>query len=127
MPINYERNDAGRLIRVTVTDPYVADDIAAVIARQADENTWEYALLYDMRAVSALPDLSDAPTLVERVRAAVGSAGRRGPVGLAIAPHPDRLREGLRYTPMTSGLYDLEVLLTPRQVADWLRRHARGG
>ena len=51
MPIEYERDDQRRLIALTVTEPYAIDGILVAIDRQAAEDTWAYAILYDLRAV----------------------------------------------------------------------------
>src|SRR3981081_1709791 len=68
MPIAYQRNDQRRLITVTVTGACSADNICGVIDRQADENTWEYALLYDLRAMTASSTEADLQRIAERVQ-----------------------------------------------------------
>jgi hypothetical protein len=125
MPIAYERDDQRRLIIVTATMPYSDEDILSVIDRQAAEETWGYAMLYDMRAVTN-PSTEADLQVPARVKAA-GGGRERGPVGLAVGAQPDQFRMGLRYTKLTRTLMTVEVLLTPAQVNDWLLRNARGG
>src|ERR1700674_4937900 len=68
MPIVYERDDARRLITVTLTEPYAVEDIFGAIDRQAAEDTWDYAMLYDLRAVEVSTN-ADARQLADRVKA----------------------------------------------------------
>jgi hypothetical protein len=49
MPIAYQRDDQRRLIIVTVTEPCSVDDI---LQRDRSPGGWEYALLYELRAVT---------------------------------------------------------------------------
>jgi hypothetical protein len=123
MPIAYQRNDHRRLITVTVTGECSADDITGVIDRQADENTWEYALLYDLRAMTASSTEADLQRIAERVQV-VGGGRKRGPVGIAIRPRPAVFLEGLMYATLTKGLVAIEILLTVAQVDSWLARNA---
>jgi hypothetical protein len=126
MPVRYDRDDARRLITITVSDPYTTADIVSVIDRQVAENTWEYALFYDLRGVWAKPDLEQGPVLAAHVESV--SAGRRsGPVGIAINPETDRFLASLQYARSVSELADVEVLVTTPQVASWLARHAGTG
>jgi hypothetical protein len=126
MPIAYERDDPRQMIVVTVTDPYSVDDILSVIDRQAAENTWEYAILYDLRGVMHASVEAGLQQLADRVRAA-GAGRERGPVGVAIGARPVLFRVGLIYAELTRTLMTVEVLLTPAQLEDWLARNARGG
>jgi hypothetical protein len=123
MPIAYQRDDQRRLITVTVTGPCTADDIGGVIDRQADEGTWEYALLYDLRAMTATSTEADLQQIAERVRV-VGEGRERGPVGIAIRPTPAVFLEGLMYATLTRELVVIEILLTAAQVDSWLARNA---
>ena len=125
MPVRYDRDDARRLITVTVTDPYKLDEILGVINRQAAERAWEYAMLFDLRTATNLTKLAEAQgQLLDRVRLA-GGARQRGPVGLAIAPRSDDFRAGLQDAQRTTGVMDVEVLITATQVDGWLTRHGR--
>src|ERR1700730_4455442 len=81
MPIAYQRDDQRRLIIVTVTEPCSVDDISSVIDRQSGEDTWEYALLYDLRAMTDASTEADLQLLAERVQL-VGGERERGPVGI---------------------------------------------
>jgi hypothetical protein len=125
MPVRYDRDDVRRLITVTVTEPYALDEILSVIDRQAAEDTWEYAILYDMRAVKTATTPAQLQQLIERVKQA-GAGRPRGPVGLALARRTGDFRVGLTYSQLTTGLLDVEVLVTADQLQGWLARHGHG-
>jgi hypothetical protein len=121
MPITYERDDERRLITVTVTDPYSVADILGVIDRQAAEDTWAYAVLFEIQAPMANP--ADSQHIADYVQT-VGQGRERGPVGIAIAAQPDQFRRGLTYAELSGKAASVEVLLTPAQRTDWLFRNA---
>jgi hypothetical protein len=121
VPITYERDDERRLITVTVTEPYTIDDILRAVDRQSAENTWGYAMLYDLRAQMTIPaDLQPAADYVK----AVAKGRARGPVGVAISGQPEEFRRGLKYTELARETVTVEVLLTSAQIDDWLVRNA---
>jgi hypothetical protein len=126
MPIVYQRDDQRWLITVTVTEPCTVNDISSVIDRQAAEDTWEYALLYDLRAItdaSAEPNLQQ---LAERVKV-TGGERERGPVGIAIRARPALFLLGLMYTKLIKEFVSVEVLLTAAQIDAWLVRNTVRG
>jgi hypothetical protein len=124
MPVTYLRDDQRRLITVTVTDPYSLGDLLSVIDRQAAEDTWAYAVLYDLRAVTRLSTEADLQQMADRVKVA-GAGRERGPVGMAVASEPEQFRMGLIYTRLARTLESVEALLTATQRDDWLARNAR--
>ena len=126
MPIAYQRDDQHWLITVTVTEPCSVDDISSVIDRQAAENTWEYALLYDLRGMTDASTETDLQQLAERVKVA-GGERKRGPVGIAIRARPALFLLGLMYTKLIKEFVTVEVLLTAAQIDAWLVRHTVRG
>ena len=126
MPIAYQRDDQRRLITVTVTEPCSVDDISSMIDRQAGEGTWEYALLYDLRAMTDASTEADFQQIAERGK--VGGGGRqRGPVGVAIRARPALLMLALMYSRLIKEFVTVEVLLTATQIEAWLVRNAPSG
>jgi hypothetical protein len=126
MPITYQRDDQRRLIIVTATEPCSVDDISSVIDRQASEDTWEYALLYDLRAMTDASTEADLQQIAERVKVVGGGRGR-GPVGIAIRARPALFLQGLMYTKLVKEFVTVEMLLTAAQIDAWLVRNAPGG
>jgi hypothetical protein len=59
MPLVHERDDINRRVVVTVTGPYHAADVFAFLARQRDDGTWTYGLLYDARSMTGYPTIDD--------------------------------------------------------------------
>jgi hypothetical protein len=123
MPIVYERDDSRRLIVVTVTEPYTAADVMNTVDRQATEDAWDYAMLYDLHAPMLIPaDSQQVAAHVEHI----GAGRRRGAVGIAISGGPEQFRRGLRYGELSrQSATTVEVLLTAAQRNDWLERNAR--
>jgi hypothetical protein len=126
MPITYQRDDERRLIIVTVTEPMSVEDILAAIDRQAAEDTWAYAILYDQRAVTYASTEADLQQMADHVRVA-GRGHTRGPVGVAIRPDPALFLVGMTYTTLTKELMHVEVLLSAAQIESWLSRNSRRG
>ena len=124
VPIAYERDDERRLITVTVVEPYSVDDILGVIDRQAAEDTWWYAMLYDLRALIHAATETELQLLADRVKV-VGGGRQRGPVGIAVGTHPEAFRAGLMYTKLAGKLVNVEVVLTAAQLDGWLARNAQ--
>ena len=122
MPVTHERDDERWLI--TVTEPYSVDDILGVIDRQAAEDTWEYAILYDLRAVTVALTEADLQQIADRVKV-VGGGRERGPVGMAVGARPEMFRMGLMYAELTRKLINVEALLTSAQLDGWLARNTR--
>ena len=126
MPIAYQRDDQRWLITVTVTEPCTVNDISSVIDRQAAEDTWEYALLYDLRAITDASAEADLQLLAERVRV-TGGERERGPVGIAIRARPALFLLGLMCTKLIKEFVSVEVLLTAAQIDAWLVRNTVRG
>ena len=109
-----------------MTEPYSLDDILSVIDRQDAEDTWGYAVLYDLQAVTHVSTLADLQQIAARVKV-LGGGRERGPVGMLVAFVPDQFRMGMAYTSLTRNLESVEVLLTAAQRDDWLVRNAPRG
>jgi len=124
VPIDYERDDERRLITVAVIEPYSVDDILGVIDRQAAEDTWWYAILYDLRGLIHVSTDADLQHIADRVKV-VGGGRKRGPVGIAVGTHPEAFRAGLMYTKLAGKLVNVEVVLTAAQLDGWLTRNAQ--
>jgi hypothetical protein len=125
MPMAYQRDDQRRLITVTVTEPCSVDEISSVIDRQAGERTCEYALLYDLRAMTDASTEAGLQQIAERVKM-VGGERKRGPMGIAIRTQPALFLLGLMYTKLIKELVTVEVLLTAAQIDAWLVRNTPG-
>jgi hypothetical protein len=80
--LTYERNEARRRITVTMVGPIRLEDLTAVIERQAAEDTWRYAMLYDGRAVTAPLSVDATRRLVTLVAQLTLAHGERGPVAI---------------------------------------------
>ena len=126
LPIAYQRDDQRRLITVTLTEPCSVDEISSVIDRQAAEATWEYARLYDLRAMTDAPTEAILQQFAERVKAP-GGERERGPMGIAIRAQPALFLLGMMYAKLVRELVTVEVLLTAGQIDAWLVRNAPGG
>jgi hypothetical protein len=124
MPVTHERDDARRLITVGVTEPYDRGDILQVIERQAADDTWAYALLYDLRATSHDPTQEDLQQFMHHVQA-VGGDRQRGPVAAFVSPRSSIFQIGQAYVQMVKPFVEVELLFTEAQVADWLQRNTR--
>jgi hypothetical protein len=123
VPTVYERDDDRRLITLTITEPYSVDDIMRAIERQMAEHTWEYAMLYDMRATARLSTIEEARLITNRVQALSG--GRtRGPVAMAISGGTEQVRAGVEFASANRGIAIPEMLLTAMQLYDWIARNA---
>ena len=126
MPIVYQRDDQRRLITVTMTEPCSVDDISSVIDRQAGEGTWEYGMLYDLRAMTDASTEAGLQQIAERVKVS-GGERERGPMGIAIRAQPALFLLGMMFAKLVKGLATVEVLLTAGQIDAWLVRNAFGG
>jgi hypothetical protein len=123
MPIEYQRDDRRRLITVTMTEPFSLDELLSQTDRQWAEHTWEYAVLYDSRAIWRVTPASELQQLVDRTRV-VGGGRPRGPVGVVIPLRPELLRGGLHLAQLGGPRRDIEILLNDAQLETWLTRHA---
>jgi hypothetical protein len=122
MVSHYERDDDRRLITATLTEPSSMADFVAVVERQATEDTWDYALLYDLRGLSIHTDPSQQlQQFVDRVQS-LGAGRARGPVAVIIAPRPDIVRSSAATAQVMRGRLNFEVLLDEEQLSAWLGR-----
>jgi hypothetical protein len=79
---DYVRDDARRRIRITVHEPLTAEELIGIVDRQAEEGTWTYGMLYDMRALQHPSAKEDIVTVSSRVQGHIANLGPRGPVAL---------------------------------------------
>ena len=93
MPIAYECDDLRQLITVTVTEPVTLDEIRDVIDRQAAEDTWDYAMLFDLRRVKDASVLAHLPQIADRVKELGGDLEAR-PGGRRDCPAARSVRGG---------------------------------
>ena len=126
MPSNYRRDDDKRLITVTMTEPFSMADFIGVVERQAAEDTWSYALLYDLRSLETIKEASPLlQTFVDRLQV-LGAGRTRGPIGVVVGRGSDKIRASVVKT-RTEARLNFEILVTDLQVDEWLERNTCGG
>lgn len=59
MPLLHERDDTKQRVVITATGPFHGDEVLNFLARQRDDGTWTYALLYDTRDMTGHPSIED--------------------------------------------------------------------
>jgi hypothetical protein len=123
VPVEYHKDDRGRLLYVTATEPLSFEELLSLVERQWIDGAWDYALLYDMRATVQGASEEGLRALVDRVEA-VGNGRPRGPVGLAVPLQVRRFNAAAILSGLAGRNWNLEVLLTEDQLAGWLRRWA---
>ena len=79
---DYVRDDAKRRIRVTVHERLSSEELIGIVDRQAEEGTWGFGTLYDMRSLQDAAPKTDLATVWARVQTHIAEHGTRGPVAL---------------------------------------------
>jgi hypothetical protein len=123
MPVRSARDDQRRLITRTLTDPVVFEELCVEIDRQWADQAWDYATLYDARALTEAVPLSILGRLSAYIDV-VGGGRSRGPIGVVIPPRAAMLRSGIAYAAVVAGRTgEMEILLNEAQLDAWLARH----
>jgi hypothetical protein len=121
MSIAYNRDRALKRIVVGVSGEVSMDDLIAVVNRQAADDAWEYALLYDLRDAPVLHvDADDIRRLVEYVRSAGVGRAPRGPVAV-VATEPAHFGLARMYSMLAEDArLEVEVFRTLEEAEQWL-------
>jgi hypothetical protein len=80
MPFQYLRDDTGRRIRLTPTDPVTASEMIEVVDRQLADGAWGYGTIVDARRISSPTASHDLLAFMEHFRELVAVHGPRGPL-----------------------------------------------
>ena len=82
MPLLHERDDVKQRVVVTATGPFHGAEVLAFLARQRDDGTWTYALLYDTRGMTGHPTIEDLRLFMKLHAEADVEQRPRGPLAL---------------------------------------------
>jgi hypothetical protein len=119
MPFQYVRDDVGRWIRLTFTDPATLADVVASVEQQLADGAWSYGLLIDARSMSDAPQSSDIRAYVSRVGELVAVHGQRGPIAF-VARRLPVIGAAQKYAVLGQNTESLEVFWDIRDAREWL-------
>jgi hypothetical protein len=124
MPIDYQRDDRTRRIRITATKPVTSEDLIEIANRQAAEGAWSYALLYDGSARHEAPSPDTIHRLVLQAGVLTTKHGPRGPIALVLRA-PELGRMAKRYATLGELVaLNARVFSTVQEAEDWLRQQS---
>lgn len=123
--LTYARNEARRRITVTIVGPMRLEDLTAVIERQVAEDTWQYAMLYDERAVTEALSVDAIRRLVTLVAQLTLVHGSRGPVAI-VCRSVDQFGMARMYSTLAENRANLDsnVFYELAAAAAWLSERA---
>lgn len=84
MAVNFQRDDAQRLVIVVGSGAVSQDDWASCVARQLSEGVWHYGTLFDFRAVGQMVGFTEHGVR-QSLSEVCATQGTRGPVALVSA------------------------------------------
>ena len=80
MPVDFGRDDAHRLVRIVLTEPFGIQDVTDVLDRQAADGVWQYGTLVDARR--GILSAADSKLLLEHMANLASQHGPPGPIAL---------------------------------------------
>jgi hypothetical protein len=119
MAIQYDRDDARRLVILTGRGTFETREILQVIDRQRAEGVWGYGLLYDLRRTTGHPGLSDLRDIMSKVASYAATERRRGPVAL-LTTDPDFYGAACAYAALGRSRLRIEVFRELEDATAWL-------
>jgi hypothetical protein len=120
VPLHYERDDARQRISILTTGHVTTEEVLAAVDRQAEEGTWSYSVLYDVRAGKNTPTPEDLRRVVMRVGILTARHGPRGPVALVTkTPHMSRMARAYSNLGALTAL-DVKVFTRIEDAEQWL-------
>jgi hypothetical protein len=84
VPVRFERDDARRLVRVTLDADVTPADLAAGLPVRLGDGTWTYATLVDARALP-LVSSDEVRVIASRLATMTAEHGERGPVAVIVS------------------------------------------
>jgi len=122
VPLHYERDDERQRILILTTGHVTTEEVLAAVERQAEEGTWSYSVLYDVRAGKNTPTSDDLRRVVMRVGMLTARHGPRGPVAMvADKPHMSRMARAYSNLGELTAL-DVQVFTRLEDAEEWLDR-----
>jgi hypothetical protein len=129
VPLHYERDDERQRILILTTGHVTTDQVLGAVDRQAEEGTWSYSVLYDVRAGKNIPTPEDLRRVVMRVGMLTARHGPRGPVAfVTTTPKMSRMARAYSNLGELTAL-DVEVFTHVEDAEQWLDRihHSSSG
>ena len=123
MPLQYRRDDANRLIRVTATDPVTLADMIAFLHELVAIGAWQYGRLFDARG-SSTPTPEEEATVIGYIQALAAEHGRPGPLAV-VTREPSMLGRSDVHARRMSPVRPGDVFWDTDDAAEWLRRERR--
>jgi hypothetical protein len=122
VPLHYERDDSRQRILILTAGHVTTEEVLGVVDRQAEEGTWSYSVLYDVRAGKNIPTPEDLCRVVMRVGVLTARHGPRGPVAL-VTTTPQMSRMARTYSNLGElTALDVEVFTRVEDAEQWLDR-----
>jgi hypothetical protein len=123
----YTRDDERRQIRIMALQPLETEDIISIVERQARDQTWSYALIYDVRGVPRIPATADMRLIADLVQTHTLAHGPRGPL-VTVTRQRDLVRTTHQYARRASKMgFVVEVFSDPEDAEIWVDRQQRLG
>jgi hypothetical protein len=119
VPVEFDRDDANRRLKMTVTDPITLSELIASAERQLAEGAWSYGTLIDARGIVVALPPDDIRSLVTHVRELVATHGPRGPI--ACVARQAKAIASVQIYMLFGGKTDaLEVFWDLAEAREWL-------
>jgi hypothetical protein len=113
------RDDVKQRVVVTATGPFRGADVLAFLARQRDDGTWPYALLYDMRGMTGHPTLEDLRLFMKLHSEPDVEQRARGPLAL-VSTGATMYAMACMCAALGGTKREVEVFLDPDEADRWL-------
>jgi hypothetical protein len=82
MPVDYERDDVRKRIRVKGQGDFRTEDVLEIFERMRAEGVWGYAVLYDLRQMTGNPSSIDVRRILDAARRPEPDGQRPGPIAV---------------------------------------------
>jgi hypothetical protein len=121
VPLQLDRDDLNRRLKMTITTSITALELIAATERQLAEGAWHYGMLVDARAMSVAPAQTEVRLFVSHVGGLVAAHGPRGPIAF-VARHSAAIGSVQVYMFLGGKTDSLEVFWDMPEAKEWLDR-----
>src|SRR5690349_20877221 len=80
MPFQYVRDDTGRRVQLTLSDPVTVKEMLEMVDLQLADGAWKYGTLVDVRGLSSAASSAELRAFMDHFRELVAVNGDRGPL-----------------------------------------------